>query len=68
MEELQNEEWLDIGGRSGEEKEIVVCEAVDKSRRICVCEVDEIRARRRVVEIEWEEVGCGKWTTSVDVG
>lgn len=45
-----------------------MCEAKHKRRRVRVGQVNQIRARRGILEVEGQEVSDGQWPTSVDVG
>ena len=68
MQELENEERFNVGGRCDEEEKVSVGKTIYEGRRVRVGEVDEGRSRGRVFEVEREEVGCGKRPASVDVG
>lgn len=57
VEELEDEERLDLGGRRDEEQEVRVSQAEDESRRVRVGEVDEVRPRCWMLEIEGQQMG-----------
>lgn len=49
VDEFEDEQGLDLGGRGGQEQQVGVLEAEDERRRVRVGEVDEVRARGRVL-------------------
>lgn len=57
MQELEDEQGLDLGRRSGDEEQVGVGEAEDERGRAGVGQIDQARARRRMLEIQGQQVG-----------
>lgn len=57
VQELEDQQGLNLGGRGGDEQQVGVGEAEDERGRARVGQVYQVRSRRRVLEVEGQQAG-----------
>jgi hypothetical protein len=58
VQELEDQEWFDLGRGRQEEEEVRMAETENERRWVGVGQVDEVRAGGGVVEVEGQQVAC----------